>query len=339
MKNLHHLWYVPSAVLLGVVLITGCADNQWAPSEPPQLRNQIILENSSSALRTPPIADGSVTDVNLDGAGESILDGQNSVLVGFNALGPGEHRGVYEFDVSSLPIGALVVSATLGLNLTGTRFDGTDPNLTLYAGAGNGSLDVSDFAAGSFVMGFLSNDAGQLVGFDNVLNVRVAVQQLLDAGAQFIVFVLRPNPLASGGTGALLYSSNEIGVFSDQFGPAELIVDLALPIAIDVKPGKDRNPINLDSEGVIPVAILTTDVFDATTVDPSTVHFGAAGTEAATVHSALGDVDGDRDTDMILHFKTQDTGILCGGTSVSLTGETLTGQAINGSDAIKTVGC
>jgi hypothetical protein len=85
--------------------------------------------------------------------------------------------------------------------------------------------------------------------------------------------------------------------------------------------------------------VLTTDTFDASAVDPTTVFFGALGSEAAPVHSALEDVDGDGNTDMILHFRTQATGIVCGNTSASLTGETFSGQAIEGSDSIRTVGC
>ena len=90
---------------------------------------------------------------------------------------------------------------------------------------------------------------------------------------------------------------------------------------------------------MIPVAILTTDTFDAATVDETTVLFGATGTEAAPVHSVLEDDDGDGDTDMILHFEIQGTGIACGDTSASLTGETFGGQAIEGSDSIRTVKC
>lgn len=114
---------------------------------------------------------------------------------------------------------------------------------------------------------------------------------------------------------------------------------LTIPVAIDIKPNSFPNSINLKSKGNIPVAILTTDIFDATTVDETTVLFGATGTEAALVHSDIEDVDGDLDTDMILHFNTQDTDILCGDTSAFLTGETFGGQAIEGSDSIKTVGC
>ena len=90
---------------------------------------------------------------------------------------------------------------------------------------------------------------------------------------------------------------------------------------------------------MIPVAILTTDTFDATTVDSTTVRFGATGTEAVPVQSAFEDVDGDSDTDMILHFNARETGIVCGDTSIILTGETFSGQAIQGSHSIQTVGC
>jgi hypothetical protein len=53
----------------------------------------------------------------------------------------------------------------------------------------------------------------------------------------------------------------------------------------------------------------------------------------------LEDVDGEGDIDMILHFNTQATGIQCGDTSASLTGETFDGQAIEGSDSVNAVGC
>jgi len=113
----------------------------------------------------------------------------------------------------------------------------------------------------------------------------------------------------------------------------------AVTVAVDIEPGSFPNSINPRSNGVIPVAILTTDTFDATTVDPTTVLFGPTGTEAAAVRSALEDVDGDGDIDMILHFNTQVTGIQCGDTSASLTGKTFNGQVIDGSDSINTVGC
>ena len=110
-------------------------------------------------------------------------------------------------------------------------------------------------------------------------------------------------------------------------------------VTIDIKPGSLTNSINLRSKGKIPVAILSTEDFDATTVDPDTVHFGRSGTEADPVHFALADVDRDGNTDMLLHFRTRQTGIQCGDTSALLEGKTIEGQLIEGSDSIKTVGC
>ncbi|MCJ7769377.1 MAG: hypothetical protein MUO92_02735 [Dehalococcoidales bacterium] len=104
---------------------------------------------------------------------------------------------------------------------------------------------------------------------------------------------------------------------------------------IDVKPGSEENPINLKSNGVILVAIHTTEGFDATAVDAETVKFGP--NEVSPVHFAYEDVDGDGDVDMILHFKTQDTGIEEDDTEVTLTGETDSGMAFTGTDTIKIV--
>jgi hypothetical protein len=71
---------------------------------------------------------------------------------------------------------------------------------------------------------------------------------------------------------------------------------------IDVKLRSDTNPINPRSKGKISVAILTTNTFDATTVNAATVHFGATGTEAAPIVVAVKDTNGDGLTDMLLLF-------------------------------------
>jgi dipeptidyl aminopeptidase/acylaminoacyl peptidase len=110
-------------------------------------------------------------------------------------------------------------------------------------------------------------------------------------------------------------------------------------VEIDIKPGEEPNSINPKSKGVIPVAILTTAAFDATTVDPLSVRFGPAGAAEAHNQGHIEDVDGDGDQDLVLHFRTQHTGIQCGDTSASLNGETFGGQVIEGSDTINTVRC
>lgn len=105
-------------------------------------------------------------------------------------------------------------------------------------------------------------------------------------------------------------------------------------IAIDIKPGNDENPIKPRSKDTIKVAILTTHDFDASTVNASTVRFGAA----VPVRYRLDDVDDDGDLDLLLKFNIQDTGIACGDTEATLTAQTSDGVQL-GTGSIKTVGC
>jgi hypothetical protein len=112
---------------------------------------------------------------------------------------------------------------------------------------------------------------------------------------------------------------------------------IPIKISIDIKPGSFPNSLNPRSKGVIPVAVLTTDTFDAATVDGSSIRF--APDEAEPVHYALEDVDWDGDLDMIFHFRTQKTGIKCGDTEATLIGEKVDGKQITGTDSIRTVGC
>lgn len=49
------------------------------------------------------------------------------------------------------------------------------------------------------------------------------------------------------------------------------------------------------------------------------------------------DVDGDGDTDLVLHFRNGETDLTCESTEGTLIGETFDGQAITGSDSINSV--
>jgi hypothetical protein len=135
---------------------------------------------------------------------------------------------------------------------------------------------------------------------------------------------------------------------SDQLGnPRVGICDIGsvefqggrMVVSVDIRPTSDANKMNPNSNKNINVAILSGDSFDATTVDPNTVRFGATGTEAAPIHVGRRDVDGDGNRDMVVRFQIQDTAIKCGDTSALLTGQTFNGAVFIGSSPIKTVQC
>ena len=81
------------------------------------------------------------------------------------------------------------------------------------------------------------------------------------------------------------------------------------------------------------VAVLTTEEFDATLVDPGTVKFA----DAFPVRWTTEDVDGDGDLDMLFHFKTQELNLDANSTEATLTGATTVGEEITGTDEVRIV--
>ncbi len=111
---------------------------------------------------------------------------------------------------------------------------------------------------------------------------------------------------------------------------------LAVPapeVTIDIKPGSYPNSINLKSKGVVPVAVLKTDVFDAAKVNPATVEFAGA----APLRWTLEDVDGDGDKDMLFHFKTEQLNLDQNSTEATLKGQTTEGVTFEATDEVQIV--
>lgn len=106
---------------------------------------------------------------------------------------------------------------------------------------------------------------------------------------------------------------------------------------IDIKPGSDENPVNPKSKGVIPVAILGSSELDVHDIDQSTIEFATA---AMDDHHGVGhfeDVNGDGFTDLVLHFRTQETDIQYGDTEACLSAVLEDGCVLNACDNIRTV--
>jgi len=127
-------------------------------------------------------------------------------------------------------------------------------------------------------------------------------------------------------------------------GVQEVCVTVQRTVAIDIKPGSFPNSINLKkAKGVIPVAILGSDVFDVMEVDVTTLRFGATGTEQVPAHDiavrphSLEDVNGDGFMDLISHYVSGGTGILSGDTEAFISGKTFDGINFMGSDSVRTL--
>ena len=112
-------------------------------------------------------------------------------------------------------------------------------------------------------------------------------------------------------------------------------------ITIDIKPGSDPNSINLSSAGVIPVAILSSDTFDATTVDPETVSLAGASVKVVGKSGKFlcskEDVNGDGWLDLVCKILTVDFIIEVGQSIAVLEAETFDGTPVRGEDSIRIV--
>jgi hypothetical protein len=112
-------------------------------------------------------------------------------------------------------------------------------------------------------------------------------------------------------------------------------------VSIDVKPGSaPTSPIRLSSHGKIPVAILSTPAFDATSqVVRTSLTFGQTGYEASLVScsSVSVDVNADGRPDQVCQFATQLTGFQIDDTQGVLTGRTVNGSTFVGRDVVRIV--
>lgn len=116
---------------------------------------------------------------------------------------------------------------------------------------------------------------------------------------------------------------------------ARFSVQAYRPVTLVIRP-REGGIKNLSTSGVFPVAILSTPGFDAMQVNVATLCFGDPGAPAerdcteAHARTHIGDVDRDRDLDVLLHYESGQTGIDPADTTACLIGQLKNGTGIYG---------
>jgi hypothetical protein len=107
----------------------------------------------------------------------------------------------------------------------------------------------------------------------------------------------------------LLKLTVAVGLVVALFIPASMALAVpVIPVDVDIKPVSCPNPLNVGDKGVLPVAILGSEDFEVTQVDPATVELEGV----APLRWALEDVAGpgcsgpDGYLDLTIKFKAQE---------------------------------
>jgi len=233
-------------------------------------------------------------------------------------------------DVQFVANGSIAALVENTLNETSGIGDGTDntryfcPTGVQRLGAGTGAIDWNcDFDGGADTSVSVDVNAaggiGNLTGWDDWDNLRYTFQNTGDF---------------------------EDGVHQTTIDIVEIdyATHLQIPesVQIDIKPRSDANTISCKNKNdVIAVAILTTDDFDALSVDHATVSFAGA----SEIHVNRNgdprrheeDVDNDGDTDLLFHFRLGDSSLTCDSIEGTLLGATFDGSAIVGTDSVRMI--
>jgi len=252
---------------------------------------------------------------NADGSLDTTFDGDGMVTTTFF----GENVETAE---------ALALQKNGKIVTVGTVFSQFDPSFALARFNTDGSLDASFGNTGK-----VTTDFGDP---DDVGVLCPASRKDCSNDAAHAVAIQRDGQIvAAGGAGPFTPSR--------AFALARYVGDPTVTeVSLDISPQDSSNTINLGSKGVVAIAILTTDTFDGTSVDPSTVCFGDDDHPAERAcyesHSMghIEDVNKDKRPDQVLHFDIQQTGIDTGDTTACLTGTTFDGDDVHGCDSIVT---
>ena len=118
-----------------------------------------------------------------------------------------------------------------------------------------------------------------------------------------------------------------------------------IAVTVDIKPGSYPNSIRLASRGVVPVAVLATETFDASHFTPEMAHLSDANAAMSTgcggamaVRWVRDDVNHDGSLDLVFFFNTQDLDVTSSSTAATLMAHGSDGSTtrhIMGTDSVK----
>lgn len=208
------------------------------------------------------------------------------------------------------------------------------------------------------------NDQGELDWLHSLFGIEVALGTLADSwglGFGDGIFELevgygsfvniqddlsfRPNPPWSP-PGSPDDPDNQMATFEvleySDYDQEELIyfaigVLTGIEVHIDIKPGSDPNCFNVNSHGVIPVAILGSDTFHVTEIDQGSLSFGGLAVRIRGNKGPLCRVDysdGDEYLDLVCQFEDNSDYWNPGNGEATLTGTLINGTEFEGTDSI-----
>lgn len=220
--------------------------------------------------------------------------------------------------------------------------------------SGGGMVGLGDLTGGGFfsTANGVSGDGAVIVGqsesafgreafiWTSADGMRSVASLLTTAGIDLIGWTLTEAMAISGDGNTIVgYGVNPDGNTEAWLANIAAINLIAVPI--DIKPDDSNNSINLSAAGVIPVAILSTADFDATTVDPESVSLAGASVKMVGKSEKYlcnqSDVNEDELIDLVCKIYTAQFMIEKGETNAVMEAETIDGTKLRGEDIIRIV--